>query len=144
MVEIEIKLKDEKFRKDMDALQAVIPEINERSLGKAAAFVAGRVQSNYLRGPRPDRLEVRTARLIGSIQSETKRDGKDTKAYVGSNAVSKEGYNYPGYWEYDGSKHGGPRPFLSPAVEENADKWINIWIGELKKRLEAWLSARAF
>jgi hypothetical protein len=143
MVELNIKLHDEKFRKDMDALQEVIPDINEKAIGLAAAFVRGRVQKDYLMGPRPERLEVRTARLIGSIQSETIREGKDTRAFVGSNAVSKEGYNYPGYWEYDGSKHGGPRPFLGPAVEDNADKWVTVWINNLKKRIEAWLSARA-
>jgi len=144
MVELTIRLKDEKFRKDMDALQAVIPDMNAKSLGLAAEFVRGRVQKDYLMGPRPDRLEVRTARLIGSIQSDVIRDGKDSRAFVGSNAKSPEGFNYPGYWEFDGSKHGGPRPFLGPAVEENSERWINIWIGELKKRLEAWLSARAF
>lgn len=142
MVEIQIKLKDEKFRKDMNALEEVIPGLNTKALGLAAEFVRGRVQSNYLRGPRPERLEVRSARLIGSIQSEVIRDGKDSKAYVGSNAVSPEGFNYPGYWEYSGEKHGGPRPFLAPAVEENSEKWIDIWIKNLAQRLEAWLSAR--
>jgi hypothetical protein len=144
MVELHITVKDEKFRKDMDALQAVIPDMNEKALGLAAEFVRGRVQKDYLMGPRPERLEVRTARLINSIQSDVRREGKDSKAFVGSNARSPQGYNYPGYWEYDGSKHGGPRPFLGPAVEENSEKWIDIWIGALKKRLEAWLSARTF
>jgi len=144
MVEIEIKLHDEKFRKDIDALQEAIPEMNEKSLGLAAEFVRGRVQKDYLMGPRPERLDVRTARLIGSIQSKVIREGKDSKAYVGSNAVSPEGYNYPGYWEYSGSKHGGPRPFLGPAVEEHREEWIDIWIKKLKEQIEAWLSARTF
>ena len=143
MVELNIKLHDEKFRKDMDALQEVIPDINERAIGLAAEFVRGRVQKDYLMGPRPERLEVRTARLTQSIQSEVEREGKDSRAFVMSYARSLDGFNYPAYWEYDGSKHGGPRPFLGPAVEDNADKWVDIWINNLKKRIEAWLSARA-
>lgn len=148
MVEISIKVHDEKFRKDIDALGAAIPEMNRLSLGRAAEQVRGWVQTKYLSGPRPEFLvsgpRPTTGRLKGSIQSETIRNGKDSKAYIGSNAKSKKGYNYPGYWEFDGSRHGGPRPFLGPAVEREKEKWINIWIGELKKRLEAWLSARAF
>jgi hypothetical protein len=143
MVEIEIKLHDERFKADLEALKSAIPDMNERAIGLAAEFVRGRVQKDYLMGPRPERLEVRSARLIQSIQSETERDGDDTKAYVGSNARSTGGFNYPAYWEYDGSKHGGPRPFLGPAVEENAEKWVDIWIKNLGKRIEAWLSARA-
>jgi hypothetical protein len=145
MVELTIRLKDEKFRKDMDALQAVIPEMNRLSLHHAAEFVRGWVQTRYLTGPRPERLDVQSGRLKGSIQSKTELIGKDAMAWVGSNARAKKtDFNYPGYWEFDGSKHGGPRPFLGPAVEQDREEWIGIWIGELKKRLEAWLSARAF
>jgi hypothetical protein len=146
MVELNIKLHDEKFRKDFDALQEVIPDMNEKALGHAAAFVRGRVQKDYLRGPRPERLEVRSGRLIGSIQSAVVREGKVSKAFVGSNAVSKKGFNYPGYWENDPvfpDRKRDPRPFLNPAVEDNADKWVTVWINNLKKRIEAWLSARA-
>lgn len=142
MVEIEIKLLDERFKADLEALRRAIPDMNERAIGLAAEFVRGRVQKDYLMGPRPERLEVRSARLIQSIQSETERDGDDTKAYVMSYARSLDGFNYPAYWEYDGSKHGGPRPFLGPAVEENSEKWVDIWIKNLGKRVEAWLSAR--
>lgn len=143
MVDIKLRLLDEKFKKDMAALEGVLPDLLEKSFGLAAEYVRGRVQKEYLRGPRPERLGVRSARLINSIQSSTEREGDDTRAFVGSNALSTGGFNYPGYWEFDGSKHGGPRPFLAPAVEEDSEKWIGVWLRDLKRRVEAWLSARA-
>lgn len=141
-MEIEIKINDEKFKKDIAALKTAIPDMVEKSLGYAAEFVRGRVQADYLRGPRPERLRVDTARLINSIQSATSRQGTEIKAFIGSNALSDTGFNYPRYWELSGSRHGGPRPFLWPAVEQNREKWVNLWITRLKGLMERWLSAR--
>lgn len=127
MVEFKIVVHDEKAIADLSKLGEMLPDWNEIGIKRAAEFVRGVVQKYYLRGPRPEKLGVRTARLINSVDTETKREGRDTRAWVGTNAKSDSGYNYPAYWEYDGSKHGGPRPFLRPAVEEHQKQWIEVW-----------------
>jgi hypothetical protein len=140
MVELKIRVIDARAKADLAELKYHISDYNEKALMRAAEYVRGVVQKDFLRGPRPEKLNVRTARLINSIQAETEREGEDTRAYIGSYARSDAGYNYPAYWEYDGSKHGGPRPFLRPAVEEYRDRWTTVWVKSLKQQVEKFIA----
>jgi hypothetical protein len=142
MVEIRIVVHSEKAIADLKELYVMLPDWNELGLKRAAEFVRGVVQKHYLRGPRPEKLGVRTSRLHDSVDKDTKREGRDTRAWVGTNALSDEGYNYPSYWEYDGSKHGGPRPFLRPAVEEHKEQWIEVWRKGIETHLNKFVGGK--
>jgi hypothetical protein len=138
MVELNIKVYDEGARQYLDDLKREIPSFIDVGLRGAADYIRGQVQLKYLRGPRPERLRVASGRLSKSIQS----DVVDHVGVVGSDAESDEGFNYPGYWEYDGSRHGGPRPFLNPAVEEQWDGAMQRFEDAMGKALDKWLSAK--
>lgn len=140
MVDLKIVIHSEKAIVDLRKLEAVIPDYNEIAVKRAAEYLRFVVQKYFLRGPRPQILDVRTARLVNSVDTETERTGADTRAWVGTNARSDTGYNYPAYWEYDGSKHGGPRPFLAPAVERFREKWIDVWLKSLKQQVERFIA----
>jgi len=142
MVDISITLDDRKVRRDLNGLADSILPLALRPVHIAAQWVAGRVQKDYLRGPRPEHLEVDTGRLRGSIHSMTVLTKNGIEGHVGTNVRGLRGFNYPKYWELDGSAHGGPRPFLAPARDENWFKIAAIFKKEFKARLEKWLSAR--
>ena len=140
MVELKIRIIDARAKADLAELKYHIADYNEIAMKRAVEYVRGVVQKDFLRGPRPEKLNVRTARLINSVDTETIREGDDTRAFIGTNAKSDSGYNYPAYWEYDGSKHGGPRPFLRPAVEEYRQKWTDVWVKSLKQQIEKFIA----
>jgi hypothetical protein len=140
MVELKITVYDARAKADLAELKYHISDYNEIAMKRAVEYVRGVVQKNFLRGPRPEKLNVRTARLINSVDTQTERMGDDTRAWIGTNARSDTGFNYPSYWEYDGSKHGGPRPFLRPAVEEYRERWTDVWLKSLKQQIEKFIN----
>jgi len=143
MVDISITINDKKIRKDLEDLGRNILPLALRPIHIAAQWIAGQIQKNYLRGPRPERLTVDSSRLIGSISSSAGIEGNEIIGHVGTNVRSDTGFNYPEYWEHRGTKHGGPRPFLQPARDDNRAKWLKIFEKELRVRVEKWLNAKA-
>jgi len=136
-IELSVKVESKKPIRDLSRFAEAIPDAMEKALDRASLFVAGRVQKDFLQGPRPTRLRVDSGRLKLSISNFVERPSKTTvRAFVGSNAISDSGVNYPLYWEIDGSRHGGPRPFLVPAVDQNRNKTDKIIRTFMKRFLE--------
>ena len=143
--EIKIEIDSKKAINDLTALALKIPQFMLIPLRRAALWIVGQSQNKYLRGPSPQYLRKKSGRLRTSIGEETKLEGKEVIAHIGTNVKSKRGFNYPGYWEDDGTGkgHGGPRPFLAPARDRDRGKWMSIFEKEFKVRLTQWVKARS-
>jgi len=139
MADIRLTVEDEIAQGKLSDLMRKIPKLAERPMMIAAQMVAGISQKEYLRGPRPDRLAVKTGRLRSSISTKVEVEGDMIVGHVGTNVVSTGGYNYPGYWENRG-RNGKPRPFLKPARENHRNKWVGTFLREFKKELLNFLS----
>lgn len=115
-------------------------------LFQAADWVRGKAQSSYLRGPSPERLKIQTSRLFDSVHAtvEPIASGKELVAKVKANAVSDGGFDYPAYWEWSGRKHGGPRPFLTPARDRHQDEWLRVFKTEFEKDFTAWERGKTY
>ena len=119
--------------------------IARKPLFSAADFVRGKAQHDYLRGPRPIRLEVATGRLRGSVRAlAPKIEGKTVTAEEKASALSTQGFDYPAYWEWDGSRHGGPRPFLQPARDNHQTEWHGIFLEKFEKDFNAWERGKTY
>ena len=141
VVRVDLSEVQRMFKKIPDAaIQASM-----RPLFAAADFVRGKAQHDYLRGPRPTRLEVRTGRLRGSVRAlAPKVEGKTITAEIKAKALSSTGHDYGAYWEWDGSKHGGPRPFLQPARDNHRTEWLAIFIDGFVKRFNTWAKGKRY
>ena len=135
-IELSVKIDTKKPIKDLDRFAKAIPTAMEKAMDRASLFIAGRVQKDFLQGPRPTRLRVGEGRLKLSINNFVERPSKGiVRAFIGSNALADSGFNYPLYWEISGSRHGGPRPFLVPAVDANRKKADKIIRDSMKRDL---------
>lgn len=111
------------------------PKITSRAMLDTAEWGAKQVPPLYLKGPRPDRLvsdPVRgtTGRLARGIAGDVVATEKTTGViYVKNHVKSPRGFDYPAYWETDGSAHGGPRPFLKPFLHEKWRKIVTMFQG---------------
>lgn len=106
------------------------------AVDRSAHEVQRRVQTSYLRGPRPAHLGVRTGTLLRSINVKLADTGAEISGSVGTNVW------YGRLWElgFDrqvgrsvrsgrsggsvttaGTVHVPPRPFLQPALADLAD-----------------------
>jgi len=139
MAEVRITMNDVATQKRLNALIRKVPKLAINPLSLAIQYIAGQSQKIYLRGPRPERLGVKTGRLRNSISSKVAIEGGDIVGYVGTNVVSPGGFNYPGFWENRG-RHGVPRPFLKPARDDTRAKWNKIFLDNFKSELLKWLS----
>ncbi len=136
-VKLSVKVENKASIKDIKKFAKRIPTALERATERGALFVAGRVQKDYLQGPSPVRLAKKSTRLFMSITQFVERERKGVvRGFIGTNVVSqKGGFNYPFYWETSGAAHGGPRPFLVPAIIQNRRKIDKIIVKSMKKDL---------
>jgi len=141
---IEVRLDYNEVRKMLKAIGKELPRFLIKPLYRAADFIRGVSQEQYLRGPRPDRLAVVSSRLFGSLRAEAKVTGKGAIGIIKANAHSDQGFDYPAYWETDGSAHGGPRPFLKPARDEHKDKWMKVFNKVFEERFNQWQKGKQF
>lgn len=111
-VRVEIKTND--TVRDMRRLKAAMPKFHARGLTAAGQYLVGQVQKNKLQG---QALNRDSSRLIGSIDFDIVKRGLDQILYIGSNAKSKKGFNYPKYWEMEATRV-PPRPYLEPTIRE--------------------------
>jgi hypothetical protein len=128
----------------MKDIKQKLPHLLLKPLYRAADTVRGISQKEYLRGPRPDKLAVATGRLFGSLRASSTLTSGGAKGEVVANAVSSGGFDYPGYWELRGTRHGGPRPFLRPARDEHKDKWMQVFNQAFKETFEQWQNAKQY
>ena len=140
MVNLKIDVKSDKAIKALNKLIRKVPELAVRPMSVAVQYIAGAAQEKYLRGPRPIHLAVNTGALRKSISTKVILKDKTIEAHVGTNQVSKTGFNYPWYWEFKGHND-KPRPFLRPARDNYKDKWVKIFVDEFKKELKKWIEA---
>lgn len=109
-----------KFDRATPAIKAEV-DLAVQKLGYALQL---RVQSAYLRGPRPTRLGVVTGRLLRSI-TQTSGDGRSrfvstpTTAtfYVGTNVEYAAGWEYGFTRRVGAGARGGPRTLMGKALE---------------------------
>jgi phage gpG-like protein len=92
----------------MNAMPATVKGAIDATVMKLGFALQAKVQADYLRGPRPDRLGVKTGRLLGSItqgdaDSRSRFESTPTTslAYVGTNV------SYGQFWEYGFSRRVG-------------------------------------
>jgi hypothetical protein len=128
----------------MKDISKKLPQLLLTPLYRAADTVRGISQKYYLRGPRPDRLAVVSSRLFGSLRASSKLTAGGATGEVVANAKSDSGFDYPGYWELRGTRHGGPRPFLHPARDEHKDKWMQVFNRVFKETFEQWQNAKQY
>lgn len=109
-----------KFDRAGPAIKAEV-DLTVQKLGYALQL---RVQSNYLRGPRPAKLGVETGRLLRSI-TQTGGDGRSRFVSTATTATYYVGTNveYGAPWEYGfirkvgAGARGGPRTLMGKALE---------------------------
>jgi len=121
--------------------EALIP-----AMKRCMAAAEATAKRDYLSGPRPTRLDRRTGRLRGSIATEAVMDGNKIVGRIGSNVVyariHEQGLvgavNVRAHMRR--TKAGAAavrahtrrvnmrrRPFLRPALEDNLDKFNDIF-----------------
>ena len=125
--------------KHFDKMANDMMEGVRRGIVKIQESIMSRSTSNYLQGPRPNKLDIMSRRLIRSMSGLLKYDGgtssgtsftimrmtvsgRTVTAEYGTTAVSEDGYDYPGRWEY-GSE---PRPFMKPAIADTQHKYAKL------------------
>ena len=109
---------------------------------------------HHLQGPRPIKLGIVTGRLvksfIGRIHYEKgsvdvgnnysihkiHKTGNSIFGIKGTRAIAPNGFDYPAYWEYNGSRHGGKRPFLEPAVRAVSGQLPQIFAKSIEDKLK--------
>ena len=101
---------------DIHRLELALPRAELKGMQNAVDYAVLMVPK-FLKGPRPDHLDVKSGNLSQYISGVVEKLGNNVDGYIGTNVKSNKGFNYPEYWEESGSAHGGPRPFLRPTIE---------------------------
>lgn len=135
----QIKHNMEEEAKRIDGFKDDLSERTRIGMIRALQTVGRTAASDWLRGPRPDRLGIKGGDLIRAMEgthafdpgdegsaSTSKKQGWVKAWKVGTNVfgeigvdvVSSGGFHYDEYWEKDGSAHDGPRPFMNPAGQQ--------------------------
>lgn len=92
---IQIKKKNESLViRSVEALPARISAAMATGLSRGLLYAAGVSQTQYLTGPRPTRLGVRTNRLRSSIATRVAVEGEKVRGAMGTNVV------YGAFWEF--------------------------------------------
>lgn len=73
---------------------------------------------NYLSGPRPDKLDIKTGRLRDSIRSRVITDGSHIQVIMGSHVVYAQIHEFGGYTGRGHKAYLRPRPFLKTAIAD--------------------------
>lgn len=97
---------------------------NIKAMRKAVIHVTNVSKQSYLSGPRPEKLQQLTGRLIGSITHQVTGRGSDLVGTVGTNVIYARRHEEP--------KSGDtmpPRPFLKPALIESREFIIDLFDG---------------
>jgi len=141
---VEVRLDYSEVKKMIDAIRKEFPGFLIKPLYRAADYIRGVSQKDYLRGPRPDRLGTVSGRLFGSMRAEAKIIGDGAVGIIKANARSDQGFDYPAYWENIGAKHGGPRSFLKPARDEHKDEWMRVFSKAFEERFNQWQQGKQF
>jgi hypothetical protein len=116
------------------------PDIVSRAMLDTAEWGAKQIPPLYLKGPRPDNLvsdpgRGTTGRLARGIAGDVVATEKTTGViYVKNHVKSPRGFDYPSYWEYRGTRHGGPRPFLKPFLQEQWRKISTMFRGHFVRQ----------
>jgi phage gpG-like protein len=111
------------------AMPAAVKSALDDEVQKLGYALQLRVQRDYLRGPRPTRLGVKTGRLLRSIT----QGGSDSRSRFESTATTSYAYvgtnvEYGAPWEYGFAKRvgagarGGPRTLMGKALETYISK----------------------
>ena len=87
-------------------------------------------KKDYLTGPRPEKLGVKTGTLRRSIRQDTTISGNKIKGAIGTNV------SYARFHE-SGTKDLPKRPFLRPPLENNIELLAKALITEAQKRWDA-------
>jgi len=144
-------------KEDKNKLDKMLAKINRKfpsvlieALNQSMCEIGIRAAGKYLQGPGPKHLNILTGRLLRSMMgsysfhSEPGAYGTDYGIHTieikgdkiigtkGTEAKAPDGEDYPAYWEYDGSRHGGPRPFLHPASRDVESKIPGIFNRRIK------------
>ncbi len=104
------------------AMPAAVKDEVDATVVKLGYALQLRVQSQYLRGPRPARLGVKTGRLLRSI-TQSGGDGRSrfestattSFAYVGTNVEYAAGWEYGFARKVGAGARGGPRTLTGRA-----------------------------
>ena len=141
---VNIHLDDSQVKAFFRALRTDLKEIVLEPMYRAADYIRGVAQKQYLTAGAPDHLNVRTGRLRASVRAEAKIESGQAVGIVQARAESNQGFDYAAYWEHSGSRHGGPRPFLAPARDEHKDEWMQIFNKVFAERFNKWQNAKTF
>ena len=131
MSDVQIRIHTAGTIKDIHKFRKVIDYGIRKGLEDVGLFGAGQIKQHYLRGPKPQYLRVDTGALIGGIRHAVSKNA----VYLGTNVVSKNGFNYPEYWETSGKRHGGPRPFLKPLIDLQGHNLRAVFLKTLKNMI---------
>lgn len=121
---------------DLDKFERVLPKAALKAMRSTAQF-ASLFVTKYLHGPRPMFLQSVSNTLRTHIGYTAELHGRDVYGYIGTNAKSKKGFNYPEYWEQGIENHNrrGLRKFLAPAIGHNQRAIGATFNQEFKKEL---------
>lgn len=127
-----------KVAKRIDKLAGEVTNKMQAGMVRALSSIGRIGAQDWLQGPKPEKLNIFKGKLIramigshgfgggikatGAVSISSKggwikaeKVGRFIRGEIGVDVQSPEGFDYPEYWEFRGSKHGGPRPFLNPA-----------------------------
>jgi len=141
---VNIHLDDSQVKAFFRALRTDLKEIVLQPMYRAADYIRGVAQKQYLRGPRPTHLQTDTGNLWKGVRAEARIESGQAVGIIQARAESKQGFDYAAYWELSGSRHGGPRQFLAPARDEHEDEWMQIFNRVFAERFNKWQSAKTF
>jgi len=102
-----------------------IEKVVFQTINRALLKVRGQAQKQYLTGPRPQHLGVRTGNLRRNLMTVTTLKENSAKGYLFLRSIARYGI----YWEAEERKgqvfsNGTPkyRPFVKPAWEDLKDR----------------------
>ena len=135
MTDIKLAINSARAERLLRKLHPIVRESVEKTMESVGSWGKRHVKGDFLNGPRPRRLRQDTGKLYKSIKYSVEKSGNNFLTHIGTNVLSKKGFNYPEYWEYRGTKHGGPRPFLHPLLDEKGRDLQNVFNMVLRKEI---------
>ena len=142
---VNIHLDDSQVKAFFRALRTDLKEIVLEPMYRVADYIRGISQRDYLTAAGPQYLNVgKTHTLRRSVRAESKIEGGRAVGIISARALSDRGFDYAAYWELSGSRHGGPRKFLTDARDQHQDEWMQIFNRVFAERFNKWQSAKTF
>lgn len=123
---------------ELAALEKRLQQVAEK-IGKKALRGAARKAMNEVRKEARSKAPEDSGLLEHNFGLLTRIKGADVMAKVGVRGGARENDTTPYYWRFVefGTEHIAARPFLRPALENNAQHVFDTLAAELKKALDA-------